>query len=172
MAVYLKAAELAGKTAELKAVNEELGIVEKTAAFDAEKTQYSRRNIRGNSGTEYGIGVYLDSDSLVGLSEDESIKKDEVIMQGNTENGVTQYTRSSDIRLADLLSNVNAGDRNRKRNRHHKWNQRGCFRNRFHFSKWNRQMELRGCFWTGTIYQDVTGKCHHRGVFSAGDICF
>ena len=42
---FPQAAELAGKTAELKAVNEELGITEKTAAFDAdgEKTQYSKR---------------------------------------------------------------------------------------------------------------------------------
>lgn len=44
---FPQAAELAGKTAELKAVNEELGITEKTAAFDAdgEKTQYSLRRV-------------------------------------------------------------------------------------------------------------------------------
>lgn len=40
---FPQAAELAEKTAELKVVNEELGITEKTAAFDAEKTQYSKR---------------------------------------------------------------------------------------------------------------------------------
>lgn len=40
----------------------------------------------------------------------ESIKKDEVVAQGNTENSVTQYARSSEIRLADLLSNVNPKD--------------------------------------------------------------
>ena len=40
----------------------------------------------------------------------EGIKKDEVIKQGNTENGVTQSSRSSTISLADLFEKINPGD--------------------------------------------------------------
>lgn len=40
----------------------------------------------------------------------ESIKKDEVVKQGNTENGVTQYSRSSIIKIADLFSKINPTD--------------------------------------------------------------
>lgn len=40
----------------------------------------------------------------------ESIKKDEVVAQGNTNNGVTQYPRSSNISISDLLRNVNPLD--------------------------------------------------------------
>ena len=40
----------------------------------------------------------------------ESIKKDEVIKQGNTENGVTQSSRSSTISLADLFEKINPAD--------------------------------------------------------------
>lgn len=42
----------------------------------------------------------------------ESIKKDEIVGQGNTENGVTQYPTSFDISIADLLKNVNPLDKN------------------------------------------------------------
>ena len=41
----------------------------------------------------------------------ESIKKDEVVMEGNTENGVTQATRSSDISVSQLLSKINPKDK-------------------------------------------------------------
>ena len=41
----------------------------------------------------------------------ESIKKDEVVMEGNTENGVTQATRSSDISISQLLSKINPKDK-------------------------------------------------------------
>ena len=34
----------------------------------------------------------------------------EVVAQGNTKNGVTQYPRSSNISIADLLRNVNPLD--------------------------------------------------------------
>lgn len=40
----------------------------------------------------------------------ESIKKDEVVKQGNTENGVTQNSRSSIIKIADLFSKINPSD--------------------------------------------------------------
>ena len=40
----------------------------------------------------------------------EGIKKDEVITQGDTENGVTQYAHSSNISIADLFRNVNPID--------------------------------------------------------------
>jgi hypothetical protein len=40
----------------------------------------------------------------------ESIKKDEVVKQGNTENGVTQNSRSSTIKIADLFSKINPSD--------------------------------------------------------------
>ena len=40
----------------------------------------------------------------------ERIKKDEVVKQGNTDTGVTQGSRSSVIRLADLFSKVNPAD--------------------------------------------------------------
>ena len=40
----------------------------------------------------------------------ESIKKDEVVAQGNTNNGVTQYPHSSNISISDLLRNVNPLD--------------------------------------------------------------
>jgi hypothetical protein len=40
----------------------------------------------------------------------ESIKKDEVVAQGDTNNGVTQYPRSSNISISDLLRNVNPLD--------------------------------------------------------------
>ncbi len=40
----------------------------------------------------------------------ESIKKDEVVKQGNTENGVTQGSRSSTIRLTDLFAKINPSD--------------------------------------------------------------
>ena len=39
-----------------------------------------------------------------------NIKRDEVIMEGNTENGVTQATRSSIISISQLLSKVNPQD--------------------------------------------------------------
>ncbi len=41
----------------------------------------------------------------------ERIKKDEVVKQGNTEDGVTQNSRSSTIRLADLFSKINPSDK-------------------------------------------------------------
>lgn len=40
----------------------------------------------------------------------ESIKKDEVVKQGNTKNGVTQNSRSSIINIADLFSKINPTD--------------------------------------------------------------
>lgn len=40
----------------------------------------------------------------------ESIKKDEVVKQGNTESGVTQSSRSSVIRIADLFAKINTID--------------------------------------------------------------
>ena len=40
----------------------------------------------------------------------ESIKRDEVVKQGNTETGVTQSSRSSVIRIADLFSKINPSD--------------------------------------------------------------
>ncbi len=40
----------------------------------------------------------------------ERIKKDEVVKQGNTEFGVTQNSRSSNIRIADLFSKINPKD--------------------------------------------------------------
>lgn len=42
----------------------------------------------------------------------ESINKDEIVGQGDTKNGVTQYPPSSDISLSDLLKNVNTSDKN------------------------------------------------------------
>ena len=41
----------------------------------------------------------------------ENIKKEEVIKQGNTKNGVTQYSRSSIISVAELFRNVNPKDK-------------------------------------------------------------
>ena len=40
----------------------------------------------------------------------ESIKKDEVVKQGNTETGVTQSSRSSVISVADLFAKINPID--------------------------------------------------------------
>ncbi|MBQ8428564.1 MAG: hypothetical protein IJX30_00490 [Clostridia bacterium] len=42
----------------------------------------------------------------------ESIKKDEIIAQGNTNDGVTQYPTSSTISIAGLAENVNTKDEN------------------------------------------------------------
>lgn len=40
----------------------------------------------------------------------EGIEKDEVVKQGNTETGVTQDSRSSIIRIADLFAKINLKD--------------------------------------------------------------
>ena len=74
------------------------------------------------------FGAYIDENDLVpvrfGLKHSksgtttlyvavalENIKKEEVIKQGNTKNGVTQYSRSSIISVAELFRNVNPKDK-------------------------------------------------------------
>lgn len=57
------------------------------------------------------VKEFIDKDnSLYVAIALESIKKDEVVKQGNTENGVTQNSRSSMIRIADLFSKINPVD--------------------------------------------------------------
>ena len=58
------------------------------------------------------IKEFVDKDnSLYVAIALESIKKDEVVKQGNTENGVTQNSRSSVIKIADLFSKINPIDK-------------------------------------------------------------
>ncbi len=57
------------------------------------------------------IKEFFDKDNTLHVAVAlERMKKDEVVKQGNTNNGVTQYSRSSIVMLADLLKNVNPAD--------------------------------------------------------------
>ena len=61
----------------LREVDTELGILkgeESIEAGDEETTQYQVRQIFGDSGTEYGIGVYLDSTLLSNLTDSQRVE--------------------------------------------------------------------------------------------------